>query len=155
MWDLTGEHRLRRLEAMRGDPRRDMGVGERPERVLHPVLLRPSLLPRFIVGGSGLLGACITPGPSRGDDSSSPVPRAPAVGAWPRDRATGGAAARVPAHCREGLDAFHERHHVHQQVRRVIDGGADLLPGAIIGLKKAPRASSTVRPVIMHRSGSV
>jgi hypothetical protein len=69
MWDLTGEHRLRRLEVMRGDPRRGMGVGERPERVLQSVPLRPSLHPRLIVGGSGPLGACITPGPSRGDDS--------------------------------------------------------------------------------------
>lgn len=107
------------------------------ERVLQPALLRPALLPRLIVGGSGLLGARIAPGPTGGWRFQVAGP--PAVPLQGRGREIEPQVARLLEFLLTAAkDAAPSAgsNRVHQQLRGVIDGGADLPAGAIIDLKE-------------------
>ncbi len=107
------------------------------ERVLRPALLGPARLPRLVVGGSGVFGTKLTTGDAEG---------------W-RFRVAGPAGVSRAARGREieaqvarllefllgatGDSASPSAHRVHQQLRGVIGGGADPLPGAIIDMKES------------------
>ncbi len=107
------------------------------ERVLRPSLLRPALLPGLIVGGSGVLGIRLKPG---GTEDWRFQVAGPAAAARPeRGREIEQQVARLLEFlltAAKDSAPSASSHRVHQQLRGVIDGGADLPAGAIIDMKE-------------------
>lgn len=108
------------------------------ERLLKPSLLRPALLPRLIVGGSGLLGVRLKPGVV--GDWRFQLAGPPIVAQEARGREIEPQVARLLEFllttAKDSAPSA-SSHQVHQQLRSVIDGGADLPAGAIIDLQAA------------------
>ncbi|MDB4928281.1 MAG: hypothetical protein JWM10_765 [Myxococcaceae bacterium] len=106
-------------------------------RVLRPSLLRPVLLPRLIVGGSGVLGVRLKTGDA--EDWRFQVTGPGAVTREVRGRDIELQVARLLEFL---LSAARDSapssgtHRVHQQLRGVIDGGADLPAGAMIDMNE-------------------
>ena len=106
------------------------------ERVLRPSLLGPARLPKLIVGGSGVFGVKLPTGSAEGWEFrvAGPIGVSRAV----RGREIEPQVARLLEFMlgAAGDSASLSAHRVHQQLRGVIDGGAEPFAGAIIDLKE-------------------